>query len=242
MRLRTITITAVLSCAAACGDELLDLGEEQMRIIAQQLRSVTSGARVCKETARQTTHARLHMSPAELDQVSDLHCVSMPTELVCRGDYCTCSSEGEADTDGNYRAECTHTKDGKSTAKSFTFSELAVATFAAQEGQEERPEPATPNDVAPSPTPVSSPNTPAETTESALCGTNEADTLKVGEQLLRLASEDPLFVSDFPFATLVCGSEERGDQRNLRCVSETCVCTATFRLNAVPSQASCERV
>ena len=242
MLLRTIALTALMSSTITCGDELLDLGEEQMRIIAAQLRSVRDGAAQCKETARQVTHAVVHMSDDEIDQVDELFCVSLPDELVCRAEYCTCSSSGGMDNDGNYSARCDHTKEGKTTSKDFEFSTQAIATFTAPtDSASPEPEIAT----APEPTVTSEPVTPTPSPQGTVQGTDsqcaddEAETLNFGEQVLGLATTAPLLVSNLVIAGITCSSEENGTLRTLQCESDTCECTATFRLNSVPQSANC---
>ena len=238
MLLRTIAIAVVLSGTVTCGDELLDLGEDEMRVIASQLRSVVRGAAQCKEIARQTAHARVHMSPAELDRLSQPACLSMPNELVCRAEQCTCRSDGGTNNDGDYRVNCTHTKDGRTTSKEFEFSDEAIVTFAAQTDEADGDE----TSASPEPSARPQPTAPSPTAEdaSSICAQDEAETLRYSELVLELASEAPLFVSDMPLGGLSCSSEESGTQRIARCEGANCACEATFELNSVPTQASCE--
>ena len=217
---RIITITILLCSSVTCGDGLLDLNETQMRVIAKEVRNtVNSGASQCKETARKTVHADLHLSQNQLNDLTALKCLSLPTELTCSTDPCTCSTDGEQDDDDNYRADCTHTEDGKTTSKTFKFDPTNVA-------------------ASESPTPVTTtpPNNPSG------CQTEGADTLRYGELVLQLATTVPIFVSNEDIAAMTCSSSARGEHRNLRCESSLCACTATFRLNVVASQASCSEL
>ena len=227
---RIITITILLCSSVTCGDGLLDLNETQMRVIAKEVRNtVNSGASQCKETARKTVHADLHLSQNQLNDLTALKCLSLSTALTCRADLCTCSTDGEQDDDDNYRADCTHTEDGKTTRKTFKFDPTKVAAFESPTPVTTTPPDTTPPDTTP-------PNNPSA------CQIEGADTLRYGELVLQLATTVPIFVSNEDIAAMTCSSSARGEHRDLRCESSLCACTATFRLNVVASQASCSEL
>ena len=250
MLFRTIAITAML---VACGDDLLDIDENTMRVIATQIRgTLNNGASQCRETARQTAHADLHMSGAEVDALSDMRCLSLPAKFTCMAETCTCHSEGIQDNDGNYSVPCSHTaEDERVTRKTFKFDADEIASIQAPSDTNA---PADDDTLAPDvtppadpivPDPPSSPSQPEVTAPSGETGSlqqcqNEgSETLRWGELLFQLATATPRFTSDEEILTMTCSSSESGLDRNLRCESSACACTATFRLNIVPRQAAC---
>ena len=261
MLLRTLAITVMLCSTITCGDDLLDLNETQMRIIAKELRnSVNSGAAQCKEIARKTTHARIHMSADEISGLNSLKCLSLPAELTCSAGACTCRADSEQDSDGKYSARCTHTKDGKTTSKTFKFTVDEIGSFEPPTVVTTTPptdtttppdDTTTPPDDTTTPpddttTPPDDTTTPPDDTTTppnnpAACETEEDNTLLYGESVLQLNTATPV-IDTVNIAGMTCVSSESGANRNLRCESSNCACTATFQNNFVPQHASCSEI
>ncbi len=229
MPLRILAIAVMFCGTVTCGDDLLDLNEAQMRIIAKQLRDgASSGAMRCGEAARRTVHADLHLSPAQREGLGEFRCLPLPTRFTCRAELCVCSTDGEQDDDGDYDVDCTHTEDGKTTREAFKFSAEEVAVFDS--------ETAPPDTTPPAGTPS---GTASSTANPVVCAAEGEETLRYGESVLQLATDHPVLVSDEDLAGLVCSSSERGGERVLRCEGSVCECTATFRVDVVPVSARC---
>ena len=252
MLFRTMTITILLCGSITCSDDLLDMDEWQMRVIAKEVRgTMKTGAAQCKETARKTVHADVHLSPAQLDNLSSLKCLSLPNLLSCKAEDCTCSTDGAQDDDDNYSASCTHAEDGKTTSKTFTFNSTDIATFEPPTSGTTTPpddsntppdDSNTPPDDSNTPpddsnTPPDDSNTPPDTNPVA-CQSEGADTLNYGENILLLASNNPNLGTQM-IVGMECTSSASGANRLLVCESIDCRCRATFKLNTVPTYASC---